>query len=88
MFTATRFCVKIIPRPSERPTEPELLQFYELEPAERHAEIACRRAAKVELYRVIGEPVQDLWRSPVLIATYAKAPAFRPGAPAPERRCA
>lgn len=63
-FTVARFVV--------RPCDPEPRQFLSEPEATRAAVRAARRFGASDVYKVLGEPVTNLWRRPVLVASYER----------------
>ena len=63
-FTVTRFVVSTV---GEEPR-----QFTSEAEAERAALAAAERTGGATLYKVIGEPVTDLWRKPERIAAFSR----------------
>ena len=70
MFKVTRYCVQVFER--ERPPD-AARQFRDKSEAISVGRAAARRAEAVAVYEVTGEPVQDLWREPKMIAAYGSA---------------
>ena len=71
MFKVTRYCVQVF----ERARPPDAArQFRDKGAAMLAGRLAARRALGVAIYEVEGEPVQDLWREPKLIARYGAPP--------------
>jgi hypothetical protein len=68
MFKTTRFCVLPWERRKGRLVRGEVRQFYTLDEALDVAQRLRRRLERVEVYRVDGWPVQDLWDRPRRVA--------------------
>lgn len=71
MFTVVRYCVQVFER---RNAPGESRQFRDKARALVAGEAASRRAEGVAVYEVTGEPVQNLWREPRLIASFGALP--------------
>ena len=71
MFKVTRYCVQVFER--ERPPD-AARQFRDRGAALFAGRLAARRALGVAVYEVEGEPVQDLWGEPKMIAQYGYLP--------------
>lgn len=74
MFKVTRYCVQVFER--ERPPD-AARQFRDRNEALEVGRLAARRAAGVAVYEVTGEPVQDLWREPRMIAAFGSMARLR-----------
>lgn len=71
MFKVTRFCVLPYVRRHGRLERGEPAQFYTEEDALRAASAMRKRVERVEVYAVVGWPVQDLWDRPRLVSRSA-----------------
>lgn len=74
MFGVTRYCVQPYVKRAGGLAPGEVLALRELGPAMRAAKVMLRRHAGVGVYRLDGWPIQDLWREPVLIASFGAVP--------------
>lgn len=67
MLTVTRFCVQPYLLAGASLVPGEVMHFHFEDDARRAAEVMLKRVYGVEIYFVMGEPVIDLWRKPVLL---------------------
>jgi hypothetical protein len=75
MFSVTRYCVQVFDRHNGTA---EARQFRDKREALTTGRLAFRRARAVAVYEVVGEPVQNLWREPRLIAAFGCPPPSTP----------
>lgn len=74
MFTVVRYCVQVFDRPD---VPGETRQYRNRGEALTVGQLAAKRATGVAVYEVVGEPVQDLWREPRLLAQHGSVPRRR-----------